>query len=106
MADLIALVVATLERKQLSAIVVTGTEYLIDDIRENYTSREAGDSIGDPPGPGPWIWEGTIVSSRSHEGDYEEEYKGAYRKLTPEEEQKLLRGEFFIEWPPLDDDHE
>lgn len=39
--------------------------------------------------PGLWVWEGRVRSSRSYDGEYDEEYVGDIRPLTAAEEERL-----------------
>lgn len=97
-----AVVVATPSTREravpgaFEAVIVTASGELLEDILECCGSRDAGDSLNDPPGVGFWLWEGVIQATKGigeASGEYDVEYKGAYRLLTDDELLQLQRGE-------------
>jgi hypothetical protein len=48
--------------------------------------------------PGLWVWEGRVKSSKSYEGEYDEEYVGDIRPLT-EDEARAIREDDLV-WDP------
>lgn len=112
-----ALVVATLLRpgpdrmRDMRAEIVHGSEFLIDDVEEGYQSLDAADSIGLPPAPGIWVWKGTLLTHRDHDGDVDVEYVGDYRRATDDELEALRLGTPLWElgtpdwqWLPVEED--
>lgn len=100
-----AIVVAVAEGKGLSSALVSGTQFLMEDIREAYGSGSCpSDSIGEPDAPGLWIWEGAMITRRDYEGDYDVEYVGTYRRMTADEITKLAVGELKPDW--IEDDEQ
>ena len=93
-----ALVVAVPVGDESSSYIISGSPLLLDDIDDGIGSRAAEDSLDAPPGNGVWMWEGTMITTRSFEGDYDVDYAGKYRRLTDEEIQKLCKGEAIIPW--------
>lgn len=59
-----------------------------------------------PPGPGFWIWEGSVESRRYDSPDYGTDYdielEGTYRRLTEEEKQSLFVDHEDVPWDPKD----
>ena len=58
-----------------------------------------------PPGPGFWIWEGSVESKRydTVDGtDYDVELEGTYRRLTEEEKESLFTLREDVPWDPKD----
>lgn len=72
--------------------LVHGTPVLMEDIDEGLSSRDAAESLGDPPGPGMWIWEGRISVHKSYDGDVDVDYDGKYRPATSDEVTRLRAG--------------
>lgn len=91
--------------------LVHGTHALLEDIDEALSSRDASESLGDPPGPGMWIWEGRIRVHKSLDGDVDVDYDGKYRPATSDEVTRLRAGiplegwEVSIEEAPPEDEN-
>jgi hypothetical protein len=113
-----ALVVAVRVRpgtsdQDLMAHIVHGSEFLIDDIEQSYASRAAHESLGDPPGPGIWVWIGNLHTIRDeYNGDADVEWRGEYRPATDVEIAALRDGTNLWDvtgvegwkWLPLEED--
>jgi hypothetical protein len=100
-----AVVAAMAEGKGLSSAIVSGTQFLMEDIREAYGGgSEPSDSIGEPDSAGLWMWEGAMIVRKGYEGDVDVDYEGTYRRLTDDEVQKLALGELKADW--IEDDEQ